>query len=653
MLEQSAEIADGLATEQNLLFGVVALRAGLIDSRTLIEALRLWSADRGRPLADVLATHDRLNPRSRRQAEELLDDEIRVRGGNVLRALQSVLDQLPALSPGNEADGVASAISGMLRATVQKTVIHAESGDVGRTTVEGADRTPASAPYLRANLLPTGPRYTRTLLHAAGGMGSVWLARDADIGRDVALKELHADQAAGGSVPVRFLREARITGQLEHPGVVPVYEIGSDPLTGRPYYTMRFVRGRTLSEAVQAFHQHRQAGHDDPLEFVTLLSAFVSVCHTIAYAHSHGIIHRDLKGENIVLGDFGEVIVLDWGLAKRLDQPEPDRPDADTLNDSLTIQPQLESDLPLPGQTIMGQVMGTPAYMSPEQAQGRLDLIGPATDIFGAGAIFYEILAGQPPFSGANTVQVLQQARRGEILPPRLHWPDVPADLEAICLQALAKDPAQRHASAVDLARQVQGWQDKQRRQAEDELRQAGARLMQQQAALVRLTRSEVFSTPELTTVFLRMTEVAARTLGVERVGVWRYADDRSAIHLELLYERSADRTSRGTVLRAVDFPEYFGALQTSEVIPAHDARTDPRTSCFTESYLNPLNIGAIMDAPIHVAGRLWGVVCHEHVGGARKWMPDEQLFAIAIANLVSQAVSLRSERREALPASD
>jgi GAF domain-containing protein len=168
---------------------------------------------------------------------------------------------------------------------------------------------------------------------------------------------------------------------------------------------------------------------------------------------------------------------------------------------------------------------------------------------------------------------------------------------------------------------------------------------MQQQKALVNLTRSEVFSEPELSATFLRMIEVAARTLQVERVGVWRYMDDRQAICCELLFERSTGRTSSGVVLHARDFPNYFAALQNSEVIPAHDARTDPSTSAFTESYLNPLGIGAIMDAPIHVDGELYGVVCHEHVGPPRRWMPDEQLFAIAIANLVSQAVSLHEHR--------
>ena len=163
---------------------------------------------------------------------------------------------------------------------------------------------------------------------------------------------------------------------------------------------------------------------------------------------------------------------------------------------------------------------------------------------------------------------------------------------------------------------------------------------MHQQAALVKLTRSEVFATPDLLTKFRRMIEVSARTLHVERVSVWRYTDDHQAIRCELLYELSTGRTSAGGELQSAAFPSYFEALLTSEVIAAHDARRDPRTGEFTEAYLNPNDIGAIMDAPIHVAGEMAGVVCHEHVGSSRKWLPDEQLFAIAIANLVSQAIS-------------
>ena len=181
-------------------------------------------------------------------------------------------------------------------------------------------------------------RYTLTHLHAKGGMGRVWLARDGALGRQIALKELRPDQADNSIVCSRFLYEAKITAQLEHPGIVPVYELGEGEA---PYYTMRFVRGRTLSEAIRAYHKKRAAGEADSVGKVELLTAFVNVCHAVAYAHSRGIIHRDLKGQNVVLGDFGEVMVLDWGLAKRVgpDQqadgseqeaaiadPAPDRP---------------------------------------------------------------------------------------------------------------------------------------------------------------------------------------------------------------------------------------------------------------------------------------------------------------------------------------
>ena len=158
-------------------------------------------------------------------------------------------------------------------------------------------------------------RYTLTHLHAKGGMGRVWLARDSALGRQIALKELRPDQTDNSIVCSRFLYEAKITAQLEHPGIVPVYELGEGEA---PYYTMRFVRGRTLSEAIRAYHKKRAAGEADSVGMVELLTAFVSVCHAVAYAHSRGIIHRDLKGQNVVLGDFGEVMVLDWGLAKRV-----------------------------------------------------------------------------------------------------------------------------------------------------------------------------------------------------------------------------------------------------------------------------------------------------------------------------------------------
>ena len=303
-------------------------------------------------------------------------------------------------------------------------------------------------------------------LHAEGGIGQVWLARDTQLNRDVAMKTLRPELLKHGRVRSRFLQEAQITGQLEHPGIVPVYELVAAPQSGSPFYSMRFVHGRTLVQASRDYHQKRQAGEEEPLGLVSLLSAFVAVCNTVAYAHSRGVIHRDLKGENVLLGDFGEVFVLDWGVAKVLGTPEEDG--------SMHLQGRcLPADA---SQTVQGDIVGTPAYMAPEQAEGRLDLIDSRTDIYGLGAILYEILTGQPPFVGSNTVEVLEKVMHDAPMPPRQLWPEVPQTLEAACLRALSKDPADRHASAAALGLEIQTWQEVQRRQAEEELRRSRER---------------------------------------------------------------------------------------------------------------------------------------------------------------------------------
>jgi serine/threonine protein kinase len=164
-------------------------------------------------------------------------------------------------------------------------------------------------------------RYVRTRLHAEGGIGQVWLAHDENLGRDVALKELRCDRDENPAAVARFLAEARITGQLEHPGIVPVYEL-VEPKDGPPCYAMRFVGGRTLADAIQDYHHKRQAGQTGPLDLRALLGAFVGVANAVGYAHSRGVLHRDLKPQNVALGEYGEVVVLDWGLAKVLGRAE-------------------------------------------------------------------------------------------------------------------------------------------------------------------------------------------------------------------------------------------------------------------------------------------------------------------------------------------
>jgi serine/threonine protein kinase len=197
-----------------------------------------------------------------------------------------------------------------------------------------------------------------TRLHASGGIGRVWLARDSSLGREVALKELQPERIDNPSFWSRFLKEAQITGQLEHPGIVPVYELSRRSENQQPFYTMRFIKGRTLTEAVQAYHHKQKAGEAGPLDLTGLLNAFIGVCQAVAYAHSRGVIHRDLKGQNVVLGDYGEVILLDWGLAKLVDRQEEDPA-------ALSVVVNLEGK---PEATVQGLVLGTPAYMAPEQA---------------------------------------------------------------------------------------------------------------------------------------------------------------------------------------------------------------------------------------------------------------------------------------------
>ncbi len=312
----------------------------------------------------------------------------------------------------------------------------------------GPGEAPAVDPEL--GVAGSGERYTPIRLHAVGGIGQVWLVHDADLGRDVALKELRPERAQKPGLAALFLREARITGQLQHPGIVPVYELapglpGSDGGTGAesPFYTMRFVQGRTLTEAARAYHEKRAAGAAGPLDLVGLLNAFVSVCNTIAYAHSRGVIHRDLKGQNVVLGDFGEVIVLDWGFAKLLGQSDEE--------DKVARDP-----LPISAQA--GPILGTPAYMAPEQALGGSDAIDCRTDVYGLGAILSELLTGRPPFTGVDDQEVLRKVRTEAPLRPEAVPPGVPPALAAICRRALEREPADRYQSVADLGREVQHW---------------------------------------------------------------------------------------------------------------------------------------------------------------------------------------------------
>ena len=293
---------------------------------------------------------------------------------------------------------------------------------------------------------PAAERYRPRQLHARGGMGEVWLADDAQIGRRVALKRLRIEHRNAHD---RFLTEARITGQLEHPSIVPLHDLAASA-DGKPFYVMKFVEGRSLKEVIAAYYAAGLA-QDWPrdVEFVRLLAAFVSICRAVSFAHSKGVIHRDIKPDNIMLGSFGESLLLDWGLAKVSGQADVPASDG-------------SSPLPSPAgdsaRTQAGDIMGSPAYMSPELAEGHADSADPKTDVYLFGATLYEMLTGRAPGVGDSQLDTLRLARTTSPLPPRKVNARIPRPLEAICLKAMAHCPGDRYASAGDLAEDVERY---------------------------------------------------------------------------------------------------------------------------------------------------------------------------------------------------
>jgi tetratricopeptide (TPR) repeat protein/tRNA A-37 threonylcarbamoyl transferase component Bud32 len=294
-------------------------------------------------------------------------------------------------------------------------------------------------------------RYRPLRLHARGGLGEVFVAEDQELGRAVALKRIRDRHAADPESRRRFRREAEITGRLEHPGVVPVYGLVRDA-DGQPCYAMRFVEGESLQEAIDRFHAEDRPGRaagERSLALRQLLGRFVAVCNAVAYAHSRGVLHRDLKPANVMLGKYGETLVVDWGLAKLVDRPEAEQ---------TPCQEALAPTAAGGSGTLVGQALGTPAFMSPEQAAGRVDELGPASDVYSLGVTLYVLLAGRTPFPKASVEDLLDRVRGGAFPTPRQGKAGVPAALDAVCRKAMALRPEARYGSAQELAGDVERW---------------------------------------------------------------------------------------------------------------------------------------------------------------------------------------------------
>ena len=458
-------------TERNLLFALLAMQNNFIDREALLAAFSVWMADRSRPIGQVLVERHSLTPDELHLLEALVSRHIQKFGDDTRKSLGSLS------SIGSVRDELTRIADADLYATLQHvaTTNHVDLGRAANVSSLGSSTS-------------DGSRFRILRPHARGGLGQVSVALDRELDRPVAFKEIQETQADNPLMRARFIQEAEITGKLEHPGIIPVYGLGHD-ITGRPFYAMRFIHGDSLKEAITAFHgdeRLRKDPADRDARLRELLRRFTDVCNAIAYAHSRGVLHRDLKPGNIMLGPYGETLVVDWGLAKAQGEVSP------SSQDQADAPPPMEGPIRLSGSreawadTVAGSVLGTPAYASPEQLSGQLEQLGPASDVYGLGATLYALLTGRDPVelrevrellarqatddlertapAGGDERQilaeVLRRVRMGEIPPPRSIDSAIPGPLEAICLKAMALKPEDRYPSARALAEDVTRWLD-------------------------------------------------------------------------------------------------------------------------------------------------------------------------------------------------
>ena len=416
-------------SDRNLLFGILALQMDFIGRDALIRAMNAWVLDKTKTIGTILVEQQALSAKHHTLLEALVETHLQQHGNDAEQSLAAV----SAVSTVAE---VRDELLAIANPELDPTV--AQLGNVP------PDQSGTSVPTVGAST-SSGQRFRILRPHARGGLGQVSVAQDVELNREVAVKEIQDHHADDPYHRARFRLEAEINGGLEHPNIVPVYGMGAHD-NGRPFYAMRLIRGDTLKAAIARFHQAEGSG-EPTLGLRELLRRFVDVCNAMAYAHSRGVLHRDLKPGNIMLGPYGETLVVDWGLAKSVD-----RPDLATAREGRLV-PSLASDS---APTRVGKALGTYEYMSPEQAAGRQDQPGVATDIYSLGATLYCLLTGQPAFTKSD--DIVERVQKGLFPRPRQVNKSVPPPLEAICLKAMARLPEDRYASAKDLAEDIEHW---------------------------------------------------------------------------------------------------------------------------------------------------------------------------------------------------
>ncbi len=437
-------------TDRNLLFAVLALQADLIDREQFVQACTLWASRKDRPLAALLVEQGWLSAEDCADVERLLARKLKRHHGDAHASLA-------------EAAGIAErrALASVGDAEVERSL----SGLAG---LEG--------PVLEASDDRAG---RHLLFEAIGqvGMGVVRRGHDPELRRDLAVKLLLPEYRGNTGLDRRFVEEAQVGGQLQHPGIVPVYEMGRTA-EGLPFFTMKLIKGQTLASLLD--------GRSDPAQDLSrYLGIFEQVCQALAYAHSRGVIHRDLKPRNVMVGAFGEVQVMDWGLAKVLGRRDPEGTLVGTVISTNRTAP---SDSTGPGEGRTG-VVGTPEYMAPEQARAEEDQVDERADVFGLGGILCVILTGQPPHAARDRDDALWRAAAGDLSEAFSRLESWPAEAELVALARACLAPRRqdrpRHAGEVAqrLAAYLAGVQERLRKA---ELQRAAAEARAEEEAQTR-----------------------------------------------------------------------------------------------------------------------------------------------------------------------
>ncbi len=434
--------------ELQVRFGLIAVQMGLLSEDQLAEATNLCNSRPDRSVAALLIEMGWISIADAERIRQILIDEL-------LEEPDVDLEESSGESTVELIRNVAEAEAPYRKTsllTVRENRMAAKQSNDDSFEVDAAAVTSNGTDGLAPTLAPDF-HFHLGRLYSEGGLSRIWVAHDKKLNRNVALKQLRAELAGNVSARRRFRREAQITGQLEHPHIVPVYELSLPTGNGNDCcYAMRLIKGKTLRKACDEYHAGRSAGIERPLEMQRLLHAFVSVCQAISYANSRGVIHRDVKPENVVLGKYGEVVVLDWGLAKTIcDPPDENEDSSDSGSSKIVISGEDATS-----RTAVGAILGTPAYMAPEQTKPEIGIIDKRTDVYGLGSTLFVLLTGTPPHRGSTVSATLREARLNPVRRPREINRFIPPQLDAICAKATAFYPADRYEDAAELATDVE-----------------------------------------------------------------------------------------------------------------------------------------------------------------------------------------------------